>query len=86
MKIIRNQYFKYDGIIFVDEKIDEYFEELDLIKKKKLKYLLKSKIYIYNQYIFKLAKYIFYLEKPIAPIELILINSDNTQSIQNFYP
>jgi len=56
------------------------------IKKKKLKYLLKSKIYIYNQYIFKLAKYIFYLEKPIAPIELILINSDNTQSIQNFYP
>ena len=39
MKIIRNQYFKYDGIIFVDEKINEYFDELALIKKKKLKYL-----------------------------------------------
>jgi hypothetical protein len=37
MKTVRNQYFNYDGIIFVDEKIDEYFEELALIKKKKLK-------------------------------------------------
>lgn len=39
MKIDRNYYFKYDGIFFVDEKIDEYFEELALIKKNNLKYL-----------------------------------------------
>ena len=56
------------------------------IKKQKPQYLLKSKIYVYNKYIFKLAKYIFYLESPVAPIELILINDDYSQSIQNFYP
>lgn len=56
------------------------------IKKQNPQYLLKSKIYVYNRYIFKLAKYIFYLEKPVAPVELILINEDNSQSIQYFNP
>ena len=44
------------------------------IKKQNPQYLLKSKIYVYNRYIFRLAKYIFYVEKPVAPVELILIN------------
>ena len=56
------------------------------IKKQNPQYLLKSKIYVYNRYIFILAKYIFYVEKPVAPVELILINEDNTQSIQYFNP
>ena len=56
------------------------------IKKQNPQYLLKSKIYVYNRYIFRLAKYIFYVEKPVAPVELILINEDNTQSIQYFNP
>ena len=56
------------------------------IKQQTPQYLKKSKIYIYNRYIFKLAKYIFYIEKPVAPVELILINEDNTQSIQYYYP
>jgi hypothetical protein len=56
------------------------------IKKQNPQYLLKSKIYVYNKYIFKLAKYIFLIEKPVAPLELILINEDNTQSIQYFNP
>ena len=54
------------------------------IKKQNPQYLSKSKIYIYNRYIFKLAKYIFYIEKPVAPVELILINKDTTQSTQYF--
>ena len=56
------------------------------IKKQNPQYLKKSKIYIYNRYIFKLAKYIFYIEKPVAPVELILINEDNSESIQYFNP
>ena len=56
------------------------------IKKPNPQYLKKSKIYIYNRYIFKLAKYIFYIEKPVAPVELILINEDNSESIQYFNP
>ena len=56
------------------------------IKKRNPQYLLKSKIYVYNRYIFKLAKFIFYVEKPVAPVELILINEDNSQSIQYFNP
>lgn len=41
------------------------------LKRKKPQYLQKSKIHIYNNYIFKLAKYIFYIEKPVAQVELI---------------
>ena len=41
------------------------------LKNKNPQYLQKSKIYIYNNYIFKLAKYIFYIEKPVALVELI---------------
>tara|TARA_B100000424_G_C22939098_1_gene499679 strand:- start:462 stop:842 length:381 start_codon:yes stop_codon:yes gene_type:complete len=56
------------------------------IKKQNPQYLLKSKIYVYNRYILKLAKYIFYIEKPVAPVELILINKDYSQNIEYFYP
>ena len=41
------------------------------LKKKKIQYLKKSKINIYNKYIFRLLKIIFYIEKPVAPVELI---------------
>jgi len=36
----KNQYFNYDGIIFLDEKINNYFEELKFIKSNNLKYLI----------------------------------------------
>jgi len=55
------------------------------IKKQNPQYLKKSKIYVYNRYIFKLAKIIFYIEKPVAPVELILINNDGSQIIENIY-
>lgn len=41
------------------------------LKKKNPQYLQKSKIYINDNYVFQLAKYIFYIEKPIAKVELI---------------
>ena len=50
------------------------------IKKQNPQYLKKSKIYVYNNYIFKLAQFIFYIEKPVAPVELILINKDGTSN------
>ena len=56
------------------------------IKKQNPQYLLKSKMYVYNKYLFKLAKYIFYIEKPVAPVELVLVNQDNNQLIQYFKP
>lgn len=51
------------------------------IKSLKYNYLIESKIYIYNKYIFKLAKLIFYFEKPIAKIELLLY--ENNKIIEN---
>ncbi len=36
----QNQYFHYDGAIFLDEKVSSYFEELKLIKSNNLKYLI----------------------------------------------
>lgn len=56
------------------------------IKKQNPQYLKKSKIYVYNRYIFKLAKYIFYIEPPVAPVELILVNKNNSNYIEYFYP
>ena len=55
------------------------------IKKQNPQYLKKSKIYVYNRYIFKLAKMVLYIEKPVAPVELILINNDGSQIIENIY-
>ena len=52
------------------------------LKKKKIQYLKKSKIYVYNKYIFRLLKIIFYIEKPVAPVELILINSNNERTVE----
>ena len=44
---------------------------IKVIKKKPIQYLTKSTIYVYNKYIFHLFKFIFFLEKPIAPVILI---------------
>tara|TARA_B100000989_G_C19471004_1_gene440674 strand:+ start:208 stop:606 length:399 start_codon:yes stop_codon:yes gene_type:complete len=53
------------------------------LKKEKIKYLQKSKIFVYNSYILKLLKLIFYFETPIAPVELILKNNDNNDNTNN---
>jgi N-acetyl sugar amidotransferase len=37
---IEQKYFHYDGIIFLDEKVKNYFEELRLLKSNNLKYLV----------------------------------------------
>jgi N-acetyl sugar amidotransferase len=37
---IEQKYFQYDGIIFLDEKVKNYFEELRLLKSNNLKYLV----------------------------------------------
>lgn len=47
------------------------------LKQLNYSYLKSSKIYLYNNYLYNFAKIIFYFEKPIAPIELILYNNDN---------
>ena len=52
------------------------------LKKKQRQYLKKSKINVYNKYIFRLLKIIFYIEKPVAPVELILINSNNERTVE----
>jgi N-acetyl sugar amidotransferase len=37
---IEQKYFYYDGIIFLDEKVENYFEDLCLLKSNNLKYLV----------------------------------------------
>lgn len=51
------------------------------IKQKKIQYLKKSTIYVYNKYIFQLLKIIFYIEKPVAPVEIIFYNKLNNSKI-----
>ena len=51
------------------------------IKKEESQYLEYSKIYIYNKYIFTLLKYIFNLEKPVAPVYIYLLNEENNDII-----
>jgi len=38
--LTQNQYFYYDGIIFLDERVSNYFEELSLLRLGKSKYLI----------------------------------------------
>ncbi len=52
------------------------------LKKCRTQYLEKSIIYVYNIYLFKLTKIIFYIEKPVAPVELIFINEYNEEKIE----
>ena len=47
------------------------------IKQKKIQYLKKSTIYVYNKYIFHLLKIIFYIEKPVAPVEILFYDKLN---------
>ena len=56
------------------------------IKKQKIQYLKNSKIFVYNKYIYKLLQIIFYIEKPVAPVEILLYNKDeyiSTKKISN---
>jgi len=38
--LTQNQYFQYDGIIFIDENVSDYFEELNSLKLSDSKYLI----------------------------------------------
>jgi len=51
------------------------------IKQQKIQYLQKSTIFVYNKYIFQLLKIIFYIEKPVAPVEIIFYNELNNLKI-----
>ena len=53
------------------------------MKKEKIKYLQKSQIIVYNNYILKLLELIFYFEKPIAPVEICLKNNNDIIKIIN---
>ena len=54
------------------------------LKKEKIHYLKKSIIYVYNKYIFNLLKIIFYFEKPIAKVEIFLLeNMENMENMEN---
>jgi hypothetical protein len=52
------------------------------IKQQKIQYLQKSTIFVYNKYIFQLLKIIFYIEKPVAPVEIIFYNELNNSTIK----
>lgn len=52
------------------------------IKQQKIQYLQKSTIFVYNKYIFQLLKIIFYIEKPVAPVEIIFNNKLNNLEIK----
>ena len=47
------------------------------IKKEKIQYLKKSTIYIYNKVIWYLLKCILSIEKPVAPVYIIYIDTEN---------
>lgn len=53
------------------------------LKKEKVKYLQKSQIIVYNNYILKLLELIFYFEKPIAPVKICLKNNNDIIKIIN---
>ena len=52
------------------------------IKQQKIQYLQKSTIFVYNKYIFQLLKIIFYIEKPVALVEIIFYNKLNNLEIK----
>ena len=52
------------------------------IKQQKIQYLQKSTIFVYNKYIFQLLKIMFYIEKPVAPVEIIFNNKLNNLEIK----
>ncbi len=50
------------------------------VKNRRPQYLKKSTIFVYNKYVFGLVKFIFYIQKPVAPVELIyIIDKDNSE-------
>ena len=73
----QNFYFIFNTKNLLSSDIRYVFYMAIFIKKIKLlkkTNLISSKILLYNSYIYKLATFIFYIEKPIAPIELILMD------------
>ena len=54
---------------------------IKLLKKRKKQSLTKSTIFVYNNYIFKLFKFIFYMEPPVAPVYLYNI-SNNEEKLE----
>lgn len=55
------------------------------IKKRKIQYLKYSTINVYNKYIYKLLKIVFYIEKPVAPVVINFLDFEkniiNSKSI-----
>lgn len=47
------------------------------IKKRRQQYLKHSIINVYNKYIYKLLKIVFYIEKPVAPVTINELDGDN---------
>jgi len=73
----QNFYFIFNTKNLLSSDIRYVFYMAIFIKKIKLlkkTNLISSKILLYNSYIYNLATFIFYIEKPIAPIELILMD------------
>lgn len=55
--------------------------------KKKPKFLKRTKIYIYESYIYDLIYYLFSLTYPIAPVDVFLYNKEGRiDIIKTFYP
>lgn len=55
-------------------------------KQKKYKNLENSKILVANHSIIYLLRFIFFIEKPIAPVKVVYIKNNIEISSENFYP
>ena len=55
-------------------------------KKKNYKNLEHSKILVRNHSIIYLLRFIFFIEKPIAPVKVVYIKDNVEISSENFYP
>jgi hypothetical protein len=53
------------------------------LKKRKTQYLKCSSIYVYNKYVYNLLKFIFSIQSPVAPIQLIYVLKNGLQQISH---
>ncbi len=53
------------------------------LKKRPIQYLKKSTINVYNDYIYKLLNAVFYIQKPVALVEIVLYTNINTNTKNN---
>ena len=90
----QNQYFHYDGIIFLDESVSNYFEELNILRLSNSKYLivllddrnysLKEKNIIKNlNFVYKDNLDLLYTLKKIINNKIYSLKSKNNKNIFN---